>query len=106
MTHSPANKRRQGCRDTQALAAGAMPLIARIAAAIFGGYACSAVFCVALARLLPLSKADSTLTAMMSSFVLYAVAVIYAFGAASVWRVWGLLAGLPLLCYVLLQLLG
>lgn len=48
---------------------------------MLGGYAVAACWAAALARTLPGSRADATLTATMLSFVIYAVAAMAAFAA-------------------------
>ena len=61
-----------------ALARGAFrrprgPLVSRIAAALFGGYALAALTSVA-ALALPMGAVEAVLTGMQASFVVYAVA--------------------------------
>lgn len=74
------------------------PLVSRIVAALFGGYALAALVSVA-ALALPMSKSQAVLTGMLASFVIYAGAVIWVFAVRSAWRAWaGLMtAALPLL---------
>ncbi|MEM5310220.1 DUF3649 domain-containing protein [Paraburkholderia sp. JHI869] len=73
------------------------PLAARIAGAIFGGYALGALASVA-ALALPISAPQGVITGMLASFVFYAGAVIWVFLARSARRAWAglLLAALPL----------
>lgn len=66
----------------------ALDLSLRVLAATFGGYAVAASLCAVMALLLPMSKADSTLTATMLSFAIFASAIIYAFSAQRTWHVW------------------
>jgi hypothetical protein len=80
------------------------PLLSRLAAALFGGYALAVLTSVA-ALALPLGTVEAVLTGMQASFVVYAAAVIWVFAARSARRAWlGLaLAALPLLaaaCWV------
>ena len=92
-----------------ALARGAVrrspgPLVSRIAAALFGGYALAALASVA-APALPMGTVEAVLTGMQASFVVYAVAAIWVFAAKSARRAWlGLAAvAVPLLaaaCWV------
>ncbi|MFW7341588.1 DUF3649 domain-containing protein [Pollutimonas sp. H1-120] len=74
------------------------PLISRIVAAVFGGYALAALTSVA-ALVLPMSKPQAVLTGMLASFIIYAGAVIWVFAARSALRAWaGLMAAaMPLL---------
>jgi ABC-type polysaccharide/polyol phosphate export permease len=74
------------------------PLISRIVAAIFGGYALAALSSVAPLAL-PMSRPQAVLTGMLASFLIYTGAVIWVFAVRSAWRAWvGLLvAAVPLL---------
>lgn len=74
------------------------PLVSRIAAAVFGGYALAALASVA-ALALPMSKPEAVLTGMLASFAVYAGAVVWVFAVRSARRAWvGLLvAAVPLL---------
>ena len=73
------------------------PLISRIIAALFGGYALAALSSVA-ALALPMRVTEGVLTGLMASFVVYTCAVIWVFAVRSATRAWvGLLiAALPL----------
>lgn len=53
---------------------------------LLGGYAVAACWAAALARLLPGAKADATLVATMSAFVVYVLAAIWAYAARSTLR--------------------
>ncbi|KDR32289.1 MULTISPECIES: DUF3649 domain-containing protein [Caballeronia] len=74
------------------------PLVSRIVAAIFGGYALAALASVA-ALALPMSKPQAVLTGMLVSFVVYVCAVIWVFAVRSARRAWSGLAfiAVPLL---------
>ncbi|WP_277186934.1 DUF3649 domain-containing protein [Caballeronia sp. BR00000012568055] len=74
-----------------------LPLISRIVAAMFGGYALAALVSVA-ALVLPMEKPQAVLTGMLASFIVFACAVIWVFAVRSARRAWvGLLiAALPL----------
>ena len=74
------------------------PLISRIVAALFGGYALAALFSVAVLAL-PLSKPQAVLTGMLASFAIYAGAVIWVFAVRSALKAWAglLIVALPLL---------
>jgi len=77
---------------------GVGPLISRILAALFGGYALAALTSVATLAL-PMSKPQGVLTGMLLSFVVYTAAVIWVFTVRSASRAWAglLLAAIPLL---------
>lgn len=74
------------------------PLVSRIAAALFGGYALAALASMATLAL-PVPKPDGVLWGMLASFIVYACAVLWVFAVRSAWRACaGLLAAaLPLL---------
>lgn len=74
-----------------------LPLVSRIVAALFGGYALAALFSVA-ALVLPMEKTQAVFTGMLGSFIVYTLAVIWVFAVRSATRAWvGLLvAGLPI----------
>ena len=63
------------------------PLISRIVAALFGGYALAALGSVA-ALALPMSKPQAVLTGMQASFLIYTLAVIWVFAVRSAKRAW------------------
>jgi hypothetical protein len=74
------------------------PLISRVVAALFGGYALAALSSVAVLAL-PLSKPQAVLTGMLASFLIYAGAVIWVFAVRSALKAWAglLIAAAPLL---------
>jgi hypothetical protein len=74
------------------------PLISRIVAAIFGGYALAALASVAAVSL-PMARPEAVLAGLQLSFLVYALAVIWVFGARSARRAWAglLVAAAPLL---------
>ena len=76
------------------------PLISRIIAALFGGYALAALSSVAVLAL-PLSKPQVVLTGMLASFLIYAGAVIWVFAVRSALKAW---AGLIIVAVALLPL--
>jgi len=85
-------------------ARGATPLVSRIVAAVFGGYALAALTSVACVAL-PIARPQAVLTGMLASFVVYTAAVIWVFAVRSARRAWAGLAvaALPLLaaaCWV------
>ena len=63
------------------------PLISRIVAALFGGYALAALSSVAVLAL-PMSKPQAALTGMLASFAIYAGAVIWVFAVRSALKAW------------------
>ncbi len=74
------------------------PLISRIIAALFGGYALAALGSVAVLAL-SASKPQAVLSGMLLSFIIYTCAVIWVFAVRSAWRAWAglVLAAIPLL---------
>jgi hypothetical protein len=75
----------------------AAPLISRIVAAVFGGYGLAALASLA-ALALPIDKPQAVLTGQLSSFIVYACAVIWVFAVRSARRAWAglLILALPL----------
>ena len=63
------------------------PLISRIVAALFGGYALAALSSVAVLAL-PSSRPQAVLTGMLASFAIYAGAVIWVFAVRSALKAW------------------
>ena len=76
------------------------PLVSRIVAALFGGYALAALSSVAVLAL-PLSKPQAVLTGMLASFAIYTGAVIWVFAVRSALKAW---AGLIMVAAALLPL--
>lgn len=74
------------------------PLISRIVAALFGGYAVAALSSVAVLAL-PMSKPQAVLTGMLASFIIYAGAVIWVFAVRSATKAW---VGLMIVAVLLL----
>jgi hypothetical protein len=73
------------------------PTISRITAALLGGYLFTYAFTAALARLLPLDKVDALVIASLPSFVIYTLAILWAFACRSARRAWaGMALALPL----------
>lgn len=72
-------------------------LLSRIVAAVFGGYALSALASVAVLAL-PMSKQQAVLTGMLASFAIYAGVVVWVFAVRNAWRAWAglLVAAAPL----------
>lgn len=70
----------------------------RAIAAILGGYALTALATVALAIFLPLSRAEASMTATLSSFLIYTCVVIWVFATRTAWRAWaGIIAPMAVL---------
>jgi hypothetical protein len=76
---------------------GVGPLLSRIVAALFGGYALAAL-CSVAAVALPMAPTEAVLTGMLASFVVYVCAVVWVFAVRSATRAWvGLaIAAVPL----------
>lgn len=74
------------------------PLVSRIIAALFGGYALAALASVAVLAL-PVSKPQAVLAGMLASFAIYAGAVVWVFAVRSARRAWAglLVVAAPLL---------
>ena len=85
---------------------GNLPLLARIAAAVFGGYALANVTAIALAAVLPLAQADAVMTGVLASFAFYCLAVLWAFAARSALSAWAGIAGWTLVFSVIAWSLG
>lgn len=60
----------------------------RTVLAILGGYAFTYAFTAALARLLPLAPVDALIVATLPSYLVYTVAVLWAFAARSLRQAW------------------
>lgn len=70
-----------------------LSVLSRVLAAVFGGYAAATILAIALAAILPTSRADAVQTAGMLSFLFYAAAATWVFAARSPRQAWmGLLA--------------
>lgn len=72
------------------------PLLSRIVAAVFGGYALAALGSVA-ALALPMDKPQAVITGTLASFAIYAGAVVWVFAVRSARRAWAglLVAAVP-----------
>ncbi|OLS64905.1 DUF3649 domain-containing protein [Pseudomonas putida] len=74
--------------------AAGLPLSYRLAvtsrclAALLGGYLLAAMAGMLLAQWLPLPRAEAVQLGMMSSFLFYLGAFIWAFATHSAWRAW------------------
>ncbi|UGV26774.1 DUF3649 domain-containing protein [Rhodopseudomonas boonkerdii] len=63
------------------------PLISRIVAALFGGYALAALSSIAVLAL-PMDKVQAVIAGTLASFLVYAVAVIWVFAVRSALKAW------------------
>lgn len=72
---------------------------------MFGGYATAASWAAGLARRLPMSKIDATMTATMLSFAIYASIVVIVFAVARV-RTGAILVAAGMASGALISLLG
>lgn len=74
------------------------PLLSRIVAALFGGYALAALTSVATLAL-PMAKSEAVLSGLLLSFLVYVGAVVWVFAVRSARRAWAglLVAAVPLL---------
>lgn len=82
-----------------------LAVLSRTLAAVVGGYALATIGSAGLAGLLPLPRAEATLTALMASFALYTAAIVWVFAARSATAAWlGLLVP-GVLCAALLALM-
>ncbi|MGE8186406.1 DUF3649 domain-containing protein [Pseudomonas sp. NPDC086278] len=65
-----------------------LAVASRVLAALLGGYILSALASVSLALWLPMARAEAVVTGMMSSFLVYLVAVLWCFACRSAWQAW------------------
>ena len=63
------------------------PLISRVVAALFGGYALAALGSVAMLAL-PVSKPQAVLIGMLASFEIFTGAVIWVFAVCTALKAW------------------
>ncbi|MEP9358000.1 DUF3649 domain-containing protein [Sphingomonas sp. KR3-1] len=61
---------------------------ARVVAGTLGAYAVAALFAAALARTLPMPRADATIPATLLAFALGPCVTVWAFLARGPWRAW------------------
>lgn len=66
----------------------AWAIASRTGAALLGGYAFTYACVACLARMLPLDRVDALLVASLPMFVIYTLAVLWAFAARDAWRAW------------------
>lgn len=65
-----------------------LAVTSRVLAAVLGGYVVAALASVSLSLLLPMARAETVITGMMTSFLAYLVAVLWCFACRSAWRAW------------------
>lgn len=65
-----------------------LAVTSRVLAAVVGGYLMASLAAICLALWLPTSRVDAVVTAMMSSFVFYLLAVLWCFACRTAWRAW------------------
>lgn len=63
------------------------PLVSRIIAALFGGYALAALSSIAVLAL-PMDKVQAVIAGQLASFLIYAGAVIWVFAMRSASKAW------------------
>lgn len=67
---------------------GFRELTSRIAAAVVGGYTVAVAASICLSFAVPMARADAVLTGLLVSFVVYAVAILWAFAVRSLSQMW------------------
>ena len=65
-----------------------LAVTSRVLAAVFGGYLVTTLASVCLTLWAPMARTEAVVTGMMSSFVVYLLAVIWCFACRSAWRAW------------------
>ncbi|MGH8387159.1 MAG: DUF3649 domain-containing protein [Pseudomonas sp.] len=65
-----------------------LAVTSRVLAAVFGGYVVAALASVCLTLWVPVARAEAAVTGMLSSFVVYLLAVIWCFACRTAWRAW------------------
>ncbi|VVP71996.1 hypothetical protein PS918_01300 [Pseudomonas fluorescens] len=65
-----------------------LAVTSRVLAAVLGGYIVTALASVCLTLWVPMARAEAVVTGMMSSFVVYLLAVIWCFACRTAWRAW------------------
>ena len=68
-------------------------LMSRTAAGLFGGFIVANAVGAALAKIAPMPQADAAVMAMMLGFLIFALAVLWAFSATSAGAAWLGLSG-------------
>lgn len=65
-----------------------LAVTSRVLAAVLGGYIVAALASVSLSAWLPMARAEAVVTAMMASFLVYLLAVLWCFACRSAWLAW------------------
>ena len=65
-----------------------LAVASRVLAAVFGGYLVTTLSGVCLTLWAPMARTEAVVTGMMSSFVVYLLAVIWCFACRTAWRAW------------------
>ncbi|MHC8337621.1 DUF3649 domain-containing protein [Pseudomonas sp. HLT2-19-2] len=65
-----------------------LAVTSRVLAAVLGGYIVAALASVSLSSWLPMARAEAVVTGMMTSFLVYLVAVLWCFACRSAWQAW------------------
>ncbi|MEJ5059177.1 MULTISPECIES: DUF3649 domain-containing protein [unclassified Pseudomonas] len=65
-----------------------LAVTSRVLAAVFGGYLVTALASVCLTLWVPMALTEAVVTGMMSSFMVYLLAVIWCFACRTAWRAW------------------
>jgi hypothetical protein len=65
-----------------------LAVTSRVLAAVLGGYLVSALASVSLTMWLPMARAEAVVIGMMSSFLVYLVAVLWCFACRTAWQAW------------------
>lgn len=81
-------------------------MAARVATALFGGYAAASAIAALVARLLPIARVEATVWAMILSFLLYAAIALWCFHEQRLARVAGLVWGSAAVAIAAALLLG
>ncbi|MDZ5433521.1 DUF3649 domain-containing protein [Pseudomonas fluorescens] len=80
-----------------------LAVTSRVLAAVLGGYLITSLASVCLTLWVPMARAEAVVTGMMSSFVVYLLAVIWCFACRTAWRAW---FGLIVPCLLLVAVSG
>ena len=70
-----------------------LAVTSRVLAAVLGGYLVAALASVSLTMWLPMARGEAVVTGMMTSFLVYLVAVLWCFACRSAWQAWSGLIG-------------
>ncbi|WP_339545676.1 DUF3649 domain-containing protein [Pseudomonas sp. RA_35y_Pfl2_P32] len=65
-----------------------LAVTSRVLAALFGGYLLAALASICMSLWLPMARAEAVISGMMTSFLVYLVAVLWCFASRSAWQAW------------------